>query len=477
LATISQYCVGCHNDRAKTGGVSFQGLTPAGIGEHADVFEKAVRKLRGRVMPPPGARQPDATAVDSLVAWLEDSLDKVPSQAHITDQVVLHRLNRKEYANAVRDLLAVEINAPDLLPADDSSYGFDNIAGVLKMSPALMERYLSAAKVVSRSAVGTPPPATGTAIYRVPPETQQHDRIAQLPYGTRGGTLVRHLFPLDGEYDIRIEIANDRGRSEPPEVDVAIDGARVALLMPWSGEELVVRTPVRGGPHDVGVAFLRTPLDLVEHVREPFQNPDAPSATGGGPTGLLPTISAVTITGPFNAAGPGDTPSRRRVFVCTPATPSQEAPCARTILSTLARRAYRGTVTPANLQVLLDFYQKERANGGSFDRGIEFAIRRLLVSPEFLYRIESDPAPRTAKTSTAPSSRVYRITDLELASRLSFFLWSTIPDDELLDVATRGTLSDPAVLEKQVRRMLVDPHAEFRRTVAARAQHGDRQAG
>src|SRR2546428_4799 len=333
------------------------------------------------------------------------------------------------------------------------------------MSPALMERYLSAAKVVSRSAVGTPPPAPGTAIYRVPPETQQHDRIEQLPYGTRGGTLVRHLFPLDGEYDIRVDMSSDRGRSEPQTVDVTIDGARVALLLASSGEDPEVRVAVRGGPHDVGVAFLRTPPDLVEHVREPFQNPDAPSGTGGGPTGLLPAITTVTIAGPYNPAGPGDTPSRRRVFVCTPGTPSQEAPCARTILATLARRAYRGTVTPANVQVLLDFYQKERANGGSFDRGIEFAIRRLLVSPEFLYRIESDPVPRTSKTSasattTALSSRVYRISDLELASRLSFFLWSTIPDDELLDVATRGTLADPGVLEKQVRRMLADPRSE-----------------
>src|SRR3989475_7831041 len=235
--------------------------------------------------------------------------------------------------------------------------------------------------------------------------------------------------------------------------------------MASAGEDPEVRVAVRGGPHDVGVAFLRTPPDLVEHVREPFQNPDAPSGTGGGPTGLLPAITTVTIAGPYNPAGPGDTPSRRRVFVCTPGTPSQEAPCARTILATLARRAYRGTVTPANVQVLLDFYQKERANGGSFDRGIEFAIRRLLVSPEFLYRIESDPVPRTSKTSasattTALSSRVYRISDLELASRLSFFLWSTIPDDELLDVATRGTLADPGVLEKQVRRMLADPRSE-----------------
>jgi hypothetical protein len=463
---IDRYCAGCHNPRTKSGNLVLQGRDTGRVGDDPETWEKVVRKLRGGLMPPPGTPRPDQASYNGLLSALQRALDTAAA-AHPnpgrTEPV--HRLNRIEYVNAVRDLLAVEINAPDLLPADDSSYGFDNIAGVLKMSPALMERYLSAAKVVSRSAVGTPPPAPGAAIYRVPPETQQHDRIEQLPYGTRGGTLVRHLFPLDGEYDIRVDISSDRGRSEPQTVDVMIDGARVALLMASSGEDPEVRVPVRGGPHDVGVAFLRTPPDLVEHVREPFQNPDAPSGTGGGPTGLMPTIATVTIAGPYNPAGPGDTPSRRRVFVCTPGASSQEAPCARTILSTLARRAYRGTVTPANLQVLLDFYQKERANGGSFDRGIEFAIRRLLVSPEFLYRIESDPAARTSKTSaaatTAPSSRVYRINDLELASRLSFFLWSTIPDDELLDVATRGTLADPVVLEKQVRRMLADPRSEI----------------
>ena len=464
---IDRYCAGCHNARTRSGNLVLQGRDTGRVGDDPETWEKVVRKLRGGLMPPPGTPRPDQASYDGLLSTLQRALDAAAT-AHPnpgrTEPV--HRLNRIEYVNAVRDLLAVEINAPDLLPADDSSYGFDNIAGVLKMSPALMERYLSAAKVVSRSAVGTPPPAPGTAIYRVPPETQQHDRIEQLPYGTRGGTLVRHLFPLDGEYDIRVDISNDRARSGPQEVDVMIDGARVALLMASAGEDPEVRVPVRGGPRDVGVAFLRTPPDLAEHVREPFQNPDAPSGTGGGPTGLLPGIAAVTIAGPYNAAGPGDTPSRRRVFVCTPGTPSQEAPCARTILSTLARRAYRGTVTPGNLQVLFDFYQKERANGGSFDRGIEFAIRRLLVSPEFLYRIESDPGPRTSKTSasattTAPSSRVYRISDLELASRLSFFLWSTIPDDELLDAAARGTLADPVVLEKQVRRMLADPRSEI----------------
>src|SRR5262245_2809223 len=346
---IDRYCVSCHNPRTKSGNLVLQGRDTSRVADDAETWEKVVRKLRGGLMPPPGMPRPDQASYDGLLTALQRALD-AGAAAHPnpgrTEPV--HRLNRIEYVNAVRDLLVVEMNAPDLLPADDSSYGFDNIAGVLKMSPALMERYLSAAKVVSRAAVGTPPPAPGTAIYRIPPETQQHDRMEELPYGTRGGTLVRHLFPIDGEYDIRIEMAGGRGRSEPQTIVVTIDGERATLLNTSSGEALEVRVPVRGGPHEVGVAFLRMPPDLVEHVREPFLNPDAPSGTGGGPTGLVPAIATVTVSGPYNGAGPGDTPSRRRVFVCTPAGSSQETACAKTILSALARCAYRGTVTPAS---------------------------------------------------------------------------------------------------------------------------------
>jgi len=459
-AVVDRYCLGCHSVRAKAGNFVLEGLDPARASGDVESWEKVVRKLRGGLMPPPGRPRPDATTSDAFRAALERTLDAAAA-AHPNPgrTETVHRLNRIEYVNAVRDLLAVEVNAPDLLPADDSSYGFDNIAGVLKMSPALMERYLAAAKVVSRSAVGAPPPAPATAVYRVSPETQQAVRIDPLPYGTRGGTVVRHLFPVAGEYELKIAVGGYRGRGDVPAIVVMLDGARVKEINPSQGDAMTLRLPVGGGPHDVGVTFLRSSPDLVEQAREPFLNPEAPSGTGGGPMGLPARLTSVTIVGPYNPSGPGDTPSRRRIFVCSPAAPAREAACARTILASLARRAYRGMQTPANLQVLVDFYQKGRADGGTFEQGIEFALRRLLVSPEFLYRIEDEPVARTAKVASTASS-VYKINDLELASRLSFFLWSSIPDDELLDVASRGVLSNADVLTRQVKRMLADPRSE-----------------
>jgi mono/diheme cytochrome c family protein len=465
-ALLNRYCAGCHNSRTKSGNLVLDGLDVGRAGDDAETWEKVVRKLRGGLMPPAGRPRPDEATSSAFLSTLETRLDAASAARPDPGRTeIVHRLNRIEYTNAVRDLLALPLDAPDLLPADDSSYGFDNIAGVLKMSSSLMERYLAAAKVVSRLAVGSPPPAATAAIYRVPLETQQHDRHEQLPVGTRGGTLIRHVFPLNAEYDIKIGITNNRGSPQPEELEVTIDGAQVKRFTLTAREQPEVRVPLTGGPHEVGAAFFRKPLDLVEQVREPFQNPDAPSGTGG-PAGLMPIVSSVTIVGPHNPGEPGDTPSRRRVFVCSPAGPSQEARCAKTIVSTLARRAYRGVVAPDQVQVLLDFYQKGRAEGGTFDSGIEFALRRLLVSPEFLYRIEADPATRSASTAAGDSNtstaaaRVYKISDFELASRLSFFLWSSIPDDELLDAAAHGTLGTPAVLEKQVRRMLADPRAE-----------------
>jgi mono/diheme cytochrome c family protein len=454
-ALLNRYCVGCHNPRLKSGNLVLDAIDVSKVADDPDTWEKVVRKLRGGLMPPAGRPRPDEATYKGLLTTIQSRLDTAALQHPDPGRTeIVHRLNRLEYANAVRDLLALEINAPDLLPADDSSYGFDNIAGVLKMSPALMERYLAAAKIVSRSAVGSPPPALTTAIYRVPPELQQHDRQDELPFGTRGGTLVRHIFPLNAEYDLKVGLSNARGAADPQQLEMTIDGARVKLFTVTARDQPEVRIPVSGGPHEVGVAFLRRPLDLVEQVREPFQNPDAPSGTGG-PVGVLPSVTSVTIIGPHQPTGPGDTPSRRRVFLCTPASASQEARCAKTILSTLARRAYRGAVTPENVQVLLDFYQKGREEGGTFDAGIEFALRRLLVSPEFLYRIEADP-----RSASGASARIYRISDLELASRLSFFLWSSIPDDELLDAAAAGMLKNAPVLEKQVRRMLADARSE-----------------
>ncbi len=450
-ALITRYCVGCHNERTKSGDFVLEGLDPARAGEHTEAWEKVVRKLRGGLMPPAGRPRPDETLYAKLRASIETHLDQAATARPDPGRTeVAHRLNRLEYANAIRDLLAIDINAPDLLPADDSSYGFDNIAGVLKMSSSLVERYLAAAGTISRLAIGSPPPAAGTTVYRVSSEVQQHEQIDGLPFGTRGGTLIHHVFPQDAEYDIKVG-SSGRGGADKGPLEISVDGVRVKL---FSGrDQPEVRIPIKGGPHDVAVTFLRTTPDLVEQVREPFLNPDAPSGTGGQ-AGPLPGVSSVTIAGPYQATGPGDTPSRRRVFVCTPSAPAQEAHCAKTILSTLARRAYRGNVSPEQLDVLTHFYEQGRREGGTFDAGIELALRRLLVSPEFLYRIETDPP------ASAATAGVYRINDFELASRLSFFLWSSIPDEKLLDAAASGTLRTAAGLQAQVRRMLADPRAK-----------------
>jgi hypothetical protein len=452
---VNRYCLGCHNARTKSGGFVLEGLDPTRAADHAEAWEKVVRKLRGGLMPPAGRPRPDEAVYARLRSSIEGQLDRASQAKPDPGRTeVAHRLNRLEYTNAIRDLLAVEINAADMLPADDSSYGFDNIAGVLKMSGALMERYLSAARMISRLAVGSAPPAVGTSVYRVSAEVQQHERLEELPYGTRGGTLVRHVFPQDAEYDFKIGVSGRGGSSTPQQLEISIDGERVKLFTVSGREQPEVRVPVTGGPHDVAVTFLRTTPDLVEQIREPFANPDAPSGTGGQ-AGVVAAVTSVTIAGPHSASGSGDTPSRRRVFTCTPAAPAQEARCARTILTTLARRAYRGTATTAQVDVLTRFYEQGHKDGGNFEAGIELALRRLLVSPEFLYRIEADPA------ATAPNvaGGVYRISDLELASRLSFFLWSSIPDDELLDAATKGTLRTTDGLQAQVRRMLADPKA------------------
>ena len=463
-ALLRRYCVGCHNQRMSSGNLVLDGLDPDHAGDRAEIWERVVRKLRGGLMPPVGSPRPDEVTYNRFLSTLQDRLDKAAAVRPDPGRTELaHRLNRTEYGNAVRDLLLVDINAADLLPADDSSYGFDNIAGVLKMSPSLMERYLAAAKVVSRTAIGSPPPSIGIVTYRVSHEAQQQDRDEQLPFGTRGGTLIHYVFPVNADYDIEVSLTNGETPDLSDLLEITIDGAQAKLFTLESRSQPRVRLSVSGGAHDVGVAFYRKSLDLVEQVREPFQNPAAPSGTGGL-AGPVPAVASVTISGPYNSRGSGETSSRRRLFVCYPGEVSQEAPCAKTVLSTLARRAYRGLSTPESVHVLVDFYEKGRADGGSFEDGVEFALRRLLVSPEFLYRIEGDAATRTAARSgpseSAAPAGVHRIGHFELASRLSFFLWSSIPDDELLDLAAEGTLANPIVLERQVRRMLADPRSE-----------------
>ena len=476
-ALLDRYCITCHNDRVRTAGLSLDTADLSDVGSDPEVWENVVRKLRGGVMPPVGRPRPEEAEYDRLASWLETELDRVWADHPDPGRTeTFHRLNRAEYANTIRDLLALELTIADFLPADDASYGFDNIAGVLRMSQSLMERYLAAARTVSRMAVGSPPPAVDSVVYRIAGDRQQQQRVDELPFGTRGGLLVEHFFPQSADYDIRIDAGNDSGLSQPHLMEITVDGAQVQLFEvgrppPDSPEQSTtntaairyaadgvyeVRVPVDSGPRAVGVTFYKQPTPLVERVREVFENPTISSNAGIG--GRMPTVTSVTVTGPHDARGAGDTPSRRQVFVCYPSVESEAEPCARTILSRLTRRAYRGVVADDDVEVLIDFYRTGRARGGSFDDGIELALRRLLVSPEFLYRIEADPSGPPVASSTSARD-VYRVDDLALASRMSFFLWSSIPDDELIDVAQEGRLHEPAELERQVRRMLVDPRS------------------
>jgi hypothetical protein len=460
LATVKQYCAGCHSDRVKAGGVSFEGLTPESIGQHADVFEKAVRKLRGRVMPPPNARQPDAAAVDSLVAWLEESLDRAAAAgpSHLPDQVVLHRLNRKEYANAVRDLLAVDFNASEILPADDIAEGFDNIATALQVSPSFIEQYVIAARSVAVKALGRADARPGGWTFRAGPGTQL-THVPGLPLGTRGGILGKVDLPSDGEYAVSIAdiVTNIWGSGmefENPLV-VTLD-SKVVYETVIGGEEDMklydqvqsgaldrvnarlknIRFSTTAGPHRIGVAFKRRTFAESDDQLQM-------SAPGGGQERLY-RVNSFQVQGPFNAKGLSPTPSRERIFVCR----EPQATCARTIIAALARRAYRRPVSADDVNELMGYYE-EGAKDGGFESGIRSGITGLLASPFFLYRAEHIP------TGLRPG-QTYAISDLELASKLSFFLWNTIPDEELLQLAVEGRLHEPAVLDKQVRRVLAD---------------------
>jgi len=465
LATIKQYCAGCHNDRTKVGGVSFDGLTAASIGQHAEIFEKAVRKVRGRVMPPPGVRQPTPAAADALVAWLEDSLDKAASPAYLRDQVALHRLNRKEYENAVRDLLAIEVNAAEFLPADDVADGFDNIATALQVSPSFIEQYVIAARAVAVKALGRADARPGGWTFRAGPGTQL-THVAGLPLGTRGGILAKLDLPADGEYvvdvaDIVTHIWGNGMEFENPLV-VTLDGKVVHETVIGGEEDMKlydqvqngaldrvnarlknIRFHATAGPHRIGVAFRRRTFAESDDQLQMF--------TPGGGQDRLYRINSFQVRGPFDAKGIGSTPSRERVFVCQPpsgASREVQARCAQQIISSLARRAYRRPVTGEDVNELLRYYE-EGAKAGGFEGGVRSAVTGILASPFFLYRGERIPA------NVRPGG-TYAITDLELASKLSFFLWNTIPDDELLRVAAAGRLSQPTVLDRQVRRMLAD---------------------
>jgi hypothetical protein len=440
------------------------------VAANGEMWEKVIRKLRAGAMPPAGMPRPDAAAHDALVSFLEDALDRAAANRPHPGRPSPHRLNRAEYANAVRDLLALNVDPAGLLPPDDSADGFDNNADVLSVSPVLLERYLSAAATISALAVGDPKIIPGSETYRIRGDASQTGQNEALPPGTRGGLMATHTFPLDGEYVIKVKLleinlGSIRGLEYEHQLEVTIDGERV-LLTPVGGpkdytesslnatnvvnslaERLQVRVKVQAGQRPVGASFLMKNAAQGANRLQAFERSTLIATDHLG----LPHVEHITITGPFNATGVSETPSRRRLFVCRPVKASDEPACAKRIISTLARRAYRRPVTEADVSSLMAFYDAGRREG-SFERGIELATRAVLVSPKFVFRVERDPA------GVAPGS-VYRVSDVDLASRLSFFLWSSIPDDELLDLASRGQLSKPAVLEAQVRRMLADPRA------------------
>jgi mono/diheme cytochrome c family protein len=455
---VERYCSGCHNSDDKAGGLALDSFRLKDVNLHPQVWEKVVRKLAARQMPPAKKSRPTEAEYDAVVSTLASALDRAAAEHPEPGRTdTIRRLTRTEYQNAVRDLLALDVDASALLPGDESSHGFDNIT-VGDLSPTLLDRYITAAERISRLAVGTPWRSPGGETIRIRADITQEEHVDGLPLGTRGGALIPFNFPQDGAYDIQLRLARDRnehveGLHARHSVEVLLDRERMALFTvkpPGSedhsgvDENLKTRISVTAGPHTIGATFLKEPSSLLETRREPYQ---AHFNFHRHPR-ISPALYEVTITGPYAAKGHGDTPSRRRIFAREPTGPDDEEGCARRILSTLIRRAYRRPVTDADLEKPMEFYRQARAEG-DFDAGIEMALSAVLVSPQFLFRVEKDPA------GVAPGA-AYRLSDVQLASRLSFFLWSSIPDDALLDVAIDGALSKPEELERQVRRMLAD---------------------
>ncbi len=471
-ALLDKYCVTCHNDRAKTGGLVLEKIDLGNVPANAEIWEKVILKLRLGAMPPAGMPKPSQPDVSAFLTALETSLDRAYAANPTPGRATLHRLNRTEYANSVRDLLALEVDASSLLPPDDESYGFDNNADVLGVSPVLLERYVSASRKVSRMAVGDPTQGAVAQTFRTRPDLSQDKRVEGLPLGTRGGLLMHYNFPLDGKYAIKIVLARNtvdviRGLEEAHQIEILVDGARVFLATvggtsdtealvknPAEARMLIearlqARIPVKAGPRTVAVTFRQKDAAEDDYILEPFLRTTLDPVNEAG----LPHIDQVVIAGPYDATGSGDTPSRRKIFSCRPANASEEVGCAKKILTTLARQAYRRPITPSDTETLLSFYQSGRNQAGNFDAGIERALRLILSSPEFVFRFERDPA-------TVAAGSAYRIDDLELASRLAFFLWSSIPDDELLNLASANKLSDPATLDREIRRMLADSRSQ-----------------
>ena len=461
---IDRHCVTCHGEELKTAGLRLDMLDIAKVGKSPEVWEKVVHKLRTGAMPPPDRPQPSIGARRALLSWLVKSLDQAAAANPNPGRTeTLRRLNRTEYQNAIRDLLSLDIDAASLLPHDESGYGFDNV-NVGDLSPTLLDRYISAAQKISRLAIGSTRSSPDSAVFRVKPDITQEAHIPGLPIGTRGGILIAYTFPQDGEYEIQVWLTRDRneqveGLKGPHDVEVLLDREQVASFTvnpptdradhTQVDKHLIVRTTVTAGPHDLGVTFPKGRASLLETARQPLQS----RFNYHRHPRTAPAVFQVSITGPYAAQGAGDTPSRRRIFVAKPKNPGEEDACAKQIISTLVRRAYRRPVSDSDLEGPMAFYREGRADG-DFDSGIERALTAVLVSPQFLFRVETDP-------SGAAPGEVYRISDIELASRLSFFLWSSIPDDALLAAAERGDLATPEGLEKQTRRMLADPRSYY----------------
>jgi hypothetical protein len=471
-AAVTRYCQGCHNDRTKSGGLSFEKIDFDNLPSGAAVWETSLKKLRVGMMPPPASPRPDAATRAELISWITTTLDRAAADTPNPGRPVLHRLNRAEYANAVRDLLALDVDPATLLPPDDSAYGFDNVGDVLGMSPVLLERFMEAANKVGALAIGDPDIGLVAQTFHIRQDASQDIHIEGQPIGTVGGILAKVTLPLDAEYQIAVKMFRTnlgvmRGLEYEHEIEYTVDGARVHTFnmggeadfkanlvnMTKAGDAIDERGRIKitlgAGPHIIGAAFIAR-SDAPNPTRlQPFIR----SSTDTRDTSGHPHFDTFTITGPFNGTASGDTPSRRKIFSCVPKTRADQDRCARQIIGRLARLAYRGDVTDVDRQRLFAFYAAGRIDTGSFERGIQKALQRLLASPKFCFHIEPDPAGAT------PGS-VYRINDRELASRLSFFLWSSIPDTHLLDVAAQNTLHTPAVLQAEVRRMLADPKAE-----------------
>lgn len=489
-AVVGRYCLTCHNEKLKTADLVLSKVDVSNPSADPQVWEKVAHKLRSRAMPPVGAPRPDNATYDSFAAYLETELDRSAAAKPNPGRPAIHRLNRSEYTNAVRDLLALEIDSAAILPADESSNGFDNLGEGLTVSPMLLERYMSAAGKIGRMAMGdaSTPPVFET--YEIPQFLMQDERMGEdLPFGSRGGVAIRHYFPADGEYDIKIKLTRDmrdriRGLGEQHDLDVRLDGVRIHRFTVGgerkgksapvfstaelgdseqesyehgADDNLEIRFAAKSGTRLVQVAFVQAPVEpegaLMAVNSKPDSLPHMNRTDYVEYKGGNPSVFSVAIGGPYDPKGVSETASRRKIFLCHPAGPKDEEACSRKILSTLAHRAYRRPLVDDDIQTLMGFYKTGRKTKGGFEAGIEMALERILVGPEFLFRIERDPA------GTAPDS-AYRIGDLELASRLSFFLWTSIPDEQLLDLAERGKLKDSEMLQQQVRRMLADSRSK-----------------